>query len=78
MLSRDGVAIHGLMTGFIELVQLVTTSNDCALTVLHTSQITIEHTRSSQSVTFLTSRCLVVDFKGGRSPPSGFPNCPRP
>jgi hypothetical protein len=54
----------------------VTASKDYALTVLHTSQITIGHTRSSQSVTFLTNRCLVAASNGGRSPSSVFPNCP--
>jgi hypothetical protein len=51
---------------------------DCALTVLHISQITIEHTRSSQSVKVFTSRCLVTAPNGGRSPSSGFRSCPRP
>jgi hypothetical protein len=60
--------------GFIEPLQLVTTSKDYALTVLHISQIPIGHTRSSQSVTVFTSRCLVETSKGGRSPYSGFPN----
>jgi hypothetical protein len=32
---------------------------------------------SSQSVTGF-SRCLVADYKGGRSPPSCFLKCPRP
>jgi hypothetical protein len=64
--------------GFIEFLQLVTTSTDYALTVLHTLQITIRHTRSSQSVTVFTSRCLVAAFNGERSPSYGFPNCPRP
>jgi hypothetical protein len=56
----------------------VTTSNDYAVTVLHTSQITIGHTRSSQSVTVFTSRFLVAAFNDGRSPSSGFQNCPCP
>jgi hypothetical protein len=38
----------GLVTGFTELLQLVTTSKDYALTIPHTSKITIGHTRSSQ------------------------------
>jgi hypothetical protein len=61
-----------------EILRLVTTSNDYAFTVLHTSQITIGHARSSQSVTVFTSRCLVASSNGGRSPSSGLPNCPRP
>jgi hypothetical protein len=40
----------GLVNGFVEFFQLVTTSKNYTLTVLHTSQITIGHTRSSQSV----------------------------
>jgi hypothetical protein len=44
----------------IELLQLVTASEDYALTVLHASQNTIGHIRSSQSVTVFTSRYLVV------------------
>jgi hypothetical protein len=68
----------GLVVGFVEHLQLVTTSKYYALTVLHTSQISIGHTRSSQSVTVFTSRCLAAAFDGGRSPSSGFPNCPRP
>jgi hypothetical protein len=67
-----------LVIGFIELLQLVTASKDYALTVLHTSQITMGHTRSSPSVTIFTSHCLVVASNCGRSPSSGFPNCPRP
>jgi hypothetical protein len=66
------------MIGFVEILQLVTTSKDYALTVLHTSQITIIHTRFSQSVTVLTSRCLVATPNNERFPSSGFPNCPRP
>jgi hypothetical protein len=50
----------GSVIGFIELLQLVITSKDYALTVLHTSQITMGLTRSSQSVTVFTGRCLVV------------------
>jgi hypothetical protein len=50
----------------------------CCYTVLHTSQIAIKHTRYSQSLTVFTSRCLVADFKGGRSRTYGFPNCSRP
>jgi hypothetical protein len=38
----------GLMTGLTGL-QLVTASKDYALAVLHTSEITIGHNRSSQS-----------------------------
>jgi hypothetical protein len=68
----------GLVIGFIELLQLVTTSKDYVLTVLHTSQITIGNTRYSQSVTVFISRYLVAAFDGGRSPSSGLSNYPRP
>jgi hypothetical protein len=50
----------GLVIGFTELLKLITTSKDYALTVLHTSQITIGHTRFSQSVTVFTSCCSVA------------------
>jgi hypothetical protein len=40
----------GLVIRFTELLQLVTISMGCALTVLHTLQIAVRHTRSSQSV----------------------------
>jgi hypothetical protein len=49
-----------LVIGFIELLQFITTSKDYVLTVLHASQITIGHTRSSQFVTIFTIRCLVA------------------
>jgi hypothetical protein len=68
----------GLVIGFNELLQLVTTSKDYAVTVLHTSQITIEHTRSSQSVAVFTSRCSIAASSGICSVTSGFPNCPQP
>jgi hypothetical protein len=51
---------------------------DYVLTVLRTSEITIGHTRSSQSVTVFTSRYLVAISNGGRSPSSDFPRSPRP
>jgi hypothetical protein len=68
----------GLVIAFIELLQPVNTSKDYAITFLHASQITVEHTRSSQSVTLFTSRCLVAASNGGPSPSSGFPKCPQP
>jgi hypothetical protein len=40
--------VFGLVIGFIGLIQLVTARKDYAVTLLHTSQITIEHTGSSQ------------------------------
>jgi hypothetical protein len=44
----------------------------------YTSQTTIGHTRSSQSVTVFTSHCLVTASNDEHSPSSGFPNCPWP
>jgi hypothetical protein len=66
-----------LVIVFIGLLQLVTTSKDYSVTVLHTSQINVRHARFSQSVTIFTSRCSVAASNGGRSPSSGFSNCPR-
>jgi hypothetical protein len=63
----------GLEIGFIEHLQIVTRSKDYVVTVLHTSQITIGHIRSSQSVTVFTSRCLVQASNGESSPSSLFP-----
>jgi hypothetical protein len=68
----------GLEIGFIELTQLKITSKDYVLTVLHTSQITIGHNRSSQSITLCTSRCLIASSNSGRSPSFGFLKCPWP
>jgi hypothetical protein len=66
------------VTGLTELLQLVTTSKDYAVTTAHTSQVIIKHPRSSPSITLFPSRCLVAAFNGGRSPSSGFSNCPSP
>jgi hypothetical protein len=63
------------MFGLIGLLQNVTTSEDCALTLLHISQINMGHTRS-ESVTVFTICCKVAASKGGRSPSSALPNCP--
>jgi hypothetical protein len=68
----------GLVIEFLELLQLMTTSKDHAVTVLHISQTTIGHTRSSQSGTVFTSHCLVASSSGGRSSSPGFPNYFRP
>jgi hypothetical protein len=48
------------------------------LTVLHTSQFSIEHSRSTQSVTVFTSHCLVAASNGWWFLFSGFVNCPHP
>jgi hypothetical protein len=78
ILSRVWVTIggFGLVNGFIQFLQLINTSNDYAVTVPHTSQITIGHTRPSQPVTVFTSRCLVVAFDGELYPFSVFPDRP--
>jgi hypothetical protein len=68
----------GSVIKFTEILQLVTTGNDCIPAVLHTSQLTTEHTRSSRSVKFFTSRCLVAAPNSGLSASPGIPNCPRP
>jgi hypothetical protein len=75
MLSRDRVIIVGVGTeiGFIEHLQLVTTSNYNAIANSHTSLITIGHTRSSRSVTVFISSCLITASNGGLSPSSGLP-----
>jgi hypothetical protein len=62
----------GLVIRLIELLQLVTTSKDSAITVLHTSPVTIGHTRSSQPVTVFTSRCLVAASTAYVPLPLGF------
>lgn len=67
-----------MVTGSVELLQIVTTSKDYAFTVIHISQITIGHTRSSKFVIVFISRCSVAAPSGERSLSSGFPKCPRP
>jgi hypothetical protein len=64
-----------LVIGFIELLQAITTNTDYACTVLHTSEITIGHTTSSQSVS-LHYPLLGSGFNSRRSPSSGFPTVP--
>jgi hypothetical protein len=56
-----------MVIGFIELLQLANSSKDYALTVLHTSQITLDH----PSLLVFTSRCLVVASNGACFPSSG-------
>jgi hypothetical protein len=48
------------------------------LSLFYNLQIAIGHTRSSQSARVFTNRYYVAATNGGRSPCSGFPNCPRP
>jgi hypothetical protein len=49
-----------LVIGFTELSELVTINKAYAVTVLHISQVTIGHARSSQSLAVFTSRCLLA------------------
>jgi hypothetical protein len=67
-----------VVIGFMGLLQLINTSKEYSLTVLHTSQITTKHIRSSQSVTVSTSHCLVAAFNTICSSSSRFPNYPQP
>jgi hypothetical protein len=66
-----------LATGFIGHLQNITTNNYGSLTELHTLKITVT-TAHIKSYLVFSSRCLVAVSNGGRSPSSGFPNCPRP
>jgi hypothetical protein len=68
---------RGLVIGFIEHLQNVTINNYVSLTELNTPKITVTtaHIKPSQ---FFPNRCSVAASNGGRSPYSGFPNCPRP
>jgi hypothetical protein len=68
----------GLVIVCIKPSMKVTTSKDYALTVLHISQITMGHARSSQSLTVFTSRCSITASNSRFSPFPGFQNCPRP
>jgi hypothetical protein len=51
-----------LLIAFIALMKLATTSKDYDVTVLYTSQATIERTKCSQPVRVLIRRCLLTDF----------------
>jgi hypothetical protein len=66
----------GLVIGFIAHLHIVTTSNCDSLTELHTPKITVTTAHINCSV--VASRCLVAACNSGRSPSSGFPNCPPP
>jgi hypothetical protein len=65
----DGVLLF--MIGLIEHLQNVTTNNYDSLTKVHSS-------KTLRGFSVFTSRCLVAASNGGRSPSSGFPNCPLP
>jgi hypothetical protein len=60
----------GLEVGFIDDVQIVTTSNDNTVADLHTLQITAAHTKPSQSA--FTSRFPVTYLINGDSSASVF------
>jgi hypothetical protein len=49
----------GLVIGFLDHLQIITTSNYSAIANLHNLQITIAHAKSSQST--FTSRFLITD-----------------
>jgi hypothetical protein len=66
----------GFVIGFIEHLQIVTTSNYSAIANSHTLQFITARSKSSQSAVF-NSRCLVTASNDGRSPYSVFPNYPR-
>jgi hypothetical protein len=54
----------------------VTTNNYITLTELHATKIAVTTAHIKSSV--FTSCCLAAASNDGRSPSSGFPNCPRP
>jgi hypothetical protein len=54
-----------LETGFIDHLQMITTSNYTTITNCHTLQITTVHTKSFQSA--VTSHFLVTDLNNGDS-----------
>jgi hypothetical protein len=68
----------GLVIRSTERILRLTTISYIAFTTLHTLQITTTQTKSSQSATSSSTRCLVAASNGGRTLSSGFPNCPRP
>jgi hypothetical protein len=79
MLSRDWVQLvtrFGLVIGFTEHFQKVTTNNHDSSIVLHTQKITVTTSHIKSSV--FTTRCLVAASNDGRSPSFVFPNCPQP
>jgi hypothetical protein len=67
-----------MITGFIEHLQIENTSNYSAIANSHTQQFTTARTKSSQpAVSSPVVEVEVTSSNGGRSPSSGFPNCPR-
>jgi hypothetical protein len=80
LLLRGGVTVSrlGLVIGFIEPLQIVTSNKDYALNLLYTFQITTGHARSPQSITVFTSLCLVAASNDGRFLSCGVLKFPRP
>jgi hypothetical protein len=66
----------GFVIGFIDHLQIITTSNCSAVTNSRTLQFTTARIKSSQSAVFIIHSVVTVS-DGGRSPYSGFPNYPR-
>jgi hypothetical protein len=64
----------GLVTQFIDYLQIVTTDNCSTIANLHTLQITRAHAKSSQSA--YTSRFLVMDLNNGDSSASVLTSLP--
>jgi hypothetical protein len=67
-----------LVIEFIEHLQIITTNNYDSLIELHTPKINHGNCSTHKVLSVFTSRCLLAAFNGGRSPFSGFQNCPRP
>jgi hypothetical protein len=66
----------GLLIGYIDKLQILTTSNRGTIANSHTLHFTTARTVFSVCCVF-TSRCLVTASNGGRSPYAEFPNYPR-
>jgi hypothetical protein len=77
LLSCDKWWQRGLVIGFIELLNnsLITYNYDNHAK-LHAPNITI--TTEHKVFSVFISHCLVAASNSGRSPSSGFPNCPHP
>jgi hypothetical protein len=65
-----------LVAGFIENVQIVTTSNYRAIANSHTQQFTTARTKSSHSAFVFTSRCMATVFNAADPSTSMFISLP--